>query len=485
MRKGMQGGRYRPLRDSDMEQIHQTVLRVFAEVGVQVNHPEALEIFRKAGARVDDHARLVHIEEAMLMDLVKQAPAQVNLCGREPDGSLDCTIGGTRVHMGTGGTALNVQDPGSDDNRRSELRDIMNMARLVDALENIHFYMLNIFPHDVERDAIDVNRFGAALNRTKKHIMGGVYTVEGVRNVIRMAEMIAGSPEALRQRPFVSMVACIISPFKLDEDYGRLAMEVARNNIPLVVPAEPLCGATAPVTLAGNLVVDCVYTLTGVMLAQLVNPGTPVLFGCISSITDLRDMKYLAGAVEMGLLNAAAAQMAQFYGLPIYATAGMSDAKVNDAQAGYESALTNLMVALAGGNFIHDAAGFLEFCMTASFDKLVIDNEIIGMVMRVVEGVRVDETTLAFEEIRKVGPAGHYVASRHTRRHMRQEQYMPTLSDRETRDVWQAAGGKDTRRRASETARRILEADTVSFIDAAVRRRIIDEIPGIQAFLME
>jgi len=485
MRKGMQGGRYRPLRDSDMEQIHQTVLRVFAEVGVQVNHPEALEIFRKAGARVDDHARLVHIEEAMLMDLVKQAPAQVNLCGREPDGSLDCTIGGTRVHMGTGGTALNVQDPGSDDNRRSELRDIMNMARLVDALENIHFYMLNIFPHDVERDAIDVNRFGAALNRTKKHIMGGVYTVEGVRNVIRMAEMIAGSPEALRQRPFVSMVACIISPFKLDEDYGRLAMEVARNNIPLVVPAEPLCGATAPVTLAGNLVVDCVDTLTGVMLAQLVNPGTPVLFGCISSITDLRDMKYLAGAVEMGLLNAAAAQMAQFYGLPIYATAGMSDAKVNDAQAGYESALTNLMVALAGGNFIHDAAGFLEFCMTASFDKLVIDNEIIGMVMRVVEGVRVDETTLAFEEIRKVGPAGHYVASRHTRRHMRQEQYMPTLSDRETRDVWQAAGGKDTRRRASETARRILEADPVSFIDAAVRRRIIDEIPGIQAFLME
>jgi trimethylamine--corrinoid protein Co-methyltransferase len=485
MFKGFEGGRYRPLTDHDIEQIHQTVLRVFTDVGVQVNYDDALEIFKKAGARVDMGSRIVKFDRTMVMELIEQAPSVVNLCGREADGSLDCEIGGTNVYMGTGGTALNVQDPGSDDSRRSELNDIMNMARLVDQLENIHFYMLNIFPNDVERADIDVNRFGAALNRTKKHIMGGVYTVDGVRNVIKMAEMIAGSPAALRQRPFISMVACIISPFKLDEDYGRLAIEVARNGIPLVVPAEPLCGATAPVTLAGNLVVDCVDTLTGVMLAQLVNPGTPVLFGCISSITDLRDMKYLAGAVEMGLLNAAASQMAQFYRLPIYATAGMSDAKVNDAQAGYESALTNLMVALAGGNFIHDAAGFLEFCMTASFDKLVIDNEIIGMVMRAVQGIRVDETTLAFDEIKKVGPAGHYVSSRHTRRHMRSEQYMPALSDRENRDVWLAAGAKDAKQRATEKARAILNAEPVSTIPEEARRRIIAEIPGLRPFLMK
>lgn len=485
MRKGLEGGRYRPLTDSDVEKVHRTVMRVFSEVGVQVNHEQALEIFKKAGAKVDAGSRIVKFEEAMVMDLIKQAPSMINLCGREPDGSLDLEIGGTRVHLGTGGTALNVLDPGADDNRRSQVRDIMNMARLVNELENIHFYMLNIFPHDVEREDIDVNRFGAALNRTKKHIMGGVYTVEGVRNVIKMAEMIAGSPEALRKRPFISMVACIISPFKLDEDYGRLAIEAAQNSIPLVVPAEPLCGATAPITLAGNVVVDCVDTLTGVMLAQLVNPGTPVLFGCISSITDLRDMKYLAGAVEMGLLNAAASQMAQFYQLPIYATAGMSDSKVNDVQAGYESAISSLLVALAGGNFIHDAAGFLEFCMTASFDKLVIDNEIIGMVMRAVEGIRVDETTLAFDEIQKVGPGGHFVSSRHTRRHMRGEQFMPKLSDRENRDVWKAAGGKDARQRATEIARSVLNAEPVSHIEADVRRRIIEEIPGLRSFLME
>ncbi len=485
MRRGLTGGDYKPLTETDIEKIHRTVLQIFSEIGVQVNYDEALDIFEKGGAKVDRDTRIVRFEEDMIMELIARAPSAVNLCGREPDGSLDCEIGGTRVYLGTGGTALNVQDPGSGDSRPSELADVMNMARMVDALENIHFYMLNVFPHDVDREDIDVNRFGAALNRTKKHIMGGVYTVEGIRNVIKMAEMIAGSPEKLRERPFISMVTCIISPFKLDEDYGRLAIEVAQNGIPLVVPAEPLCGATSPVTLAGNIVVDCVDTLTGVMLTQLVNPGTPVLFGCISSITDLRDMKYLAGAVEMGLLSAGAAQMAQFYKLPIYATAGMSDAKVPDAQAGYESVATNLLVALAGGNFIHDAAGFLEFCMTASYDKLVIDDEIIGMVMRAVEGIRVDDDTLALEEIRKVGPGGHFVSSRHTRQNMRKEQFMPKLSDRDSRDAWQKAGAKDAWKRAAEISRSILDAEPASTIGADVRKQILADIPGIRSFLME
>jgi trimethylamine--corrinoid protein Co-methyltransferase len=358
------------------------------------------------------------------------------------------------------------------------------MARMVDVLDNIHFYMLNVFPNDVDMKDVDVNRFGAALNRTRKHIMGGVYTVPGIRRVIKMAEMIAGSAEALRRRPFISMVACIISPFKLDESYGRLAMEVARQGIPLVVPAEPLCGATAPITLAGNLVVQNVDTLTGVMLTQLINPGTPVLYGCISSITDLRDMKYLAGAVEMGLMNAASAQMAQSYELPIYATAGMTDSKINDAQAGYESAITSLMVGLAGGNFIHDAAGFIEFCMTASYDKLVIDNEILGMVMRAVEGIEVNDATLAFEEIRKAGPGGHFVSSRFTRKHMRDEQYQPQLSDRENRDLWQASGARSAHTRATEKARSILAGAPEPVIPLPVRELILKEIPGIRPRLM-
>lgn len=484
-RKGLKGGHYKVISEKDIVKIHETSLRVFAEVGVKVKFPEALELFEKNGAKVDKASRVVKISSEMVTEWIGKAPSTVFLCGRGKNEDLDCEIGGDKVYFGTGGTALNVQESGSNDARRSKLEDIVNMARLVDALDNIHFYMLNVYPNDLSEKEVDVNRFGAALNRTRKHVMGGVYTVEGVRNVIKMAEIIAGSPGKLRDRPFISMVTCVISPLTLDETYAQLTMEAARNRIPVVVPSEPLCGATAPMTLAGNLVIQNVDSLAGVMLAQMTSSGTPTLYGCISSITDLRDMKYLSGAVEMGLMNAAAAQMARFYDLPIYVTAGMSDSKVNDAQAGYESAITNLMVALAGGNFIHDAAGFLEFCMTASYDKLVIDNEIIGMVMRAVDGIKVDDDTLAFDLIKKAGPGGHFISARHTRRHMRTELYKPRLSDRENRDRWRDEGEKDIRQRAAGKAQEILTKPPLSVIPEDIRARIKQEIPGIRSFIME
>ena len=485
VRKGLLGGQYKPLTDEQVQKIHATSLKVFNEVGVQVNFPGALELFREAGAEVEETNRVVKIAPDLIEQLVDRAPSVVNLCGQPESGEFDCEVGGNSVYMGTGGTALSVQDPGSTDSRPAELTDAMNMARLVEALDNIHFYMLNVYPNELPAEEVDVNRFGAALNGTRKHLMGGVYTLEGVRNVIKMAQIIAGSPDRLRERPFISMVTCNISPFKLDGSYSQLAMEVARNRIPVVVPAEPLCGATAPITLAGNLVVQNVDTLAGVMLTQLVNPGTPVLYGCISSITDLRDMKYLSGAVEMGLMNAASAQMARFYKLPLYSTAGMSDSKVNDVQAGYESAITNLMVALAGGNLIHDAAGFLEFCMTASYDKLVIDNEIIGMVMRAVEGIRIDDETLAFDVLKKIGPGGHFVSSRHTRRHMRSEQYQPQLSDRENRDKWDMKGGKDACARATDKVRKILDGPAQPVLPPEIREKLKKEIPGLRPVVLD
>jgi len=485
IRKGLEGGQYRPLTDEGIKEIHKSAMKVFEEVGVQVNLPEARGLFAKAGADVDDDNAIVKVPRDMVMELVDKAPDVVKLCGRDEKGEHDLDIGGKKVYMGTGGTALNVQEPGSDGFRRAQVRDLMDMARVVEKLDNIHFYMLNVYPDDIPEENVDVNRFGAALNRTTKHIMGGVYTINGIRNVVKMAEMIAGSPENLRERPFISMVTCVISPMKIDEHYGGLTMEVARQGIPVVTPAEPLCGATAPITLAGNLVIHTVDSLAGVLLAQLTNPGTPAIFGSVASITDMREMKYLAGSVEMGMLNAASAQMAQYYRLPYYATAGMTDSKVLDAQAGYESAVTNTMVALAGANFIHDAAGFIEFCMTASYDKLVIDDEIIGMAMRAVEGIKVTDARMALDDIRRVGPGGHFVSSRHTRRYMRREQFMPSLSDRENRDVWEQNGSKDTRARATEKVRRILKKAPASVLPEDVRRKIMGEIPGITDFLME
>jgi trimethylamine--corrinoid protein Co-methyltransferase len=291
--------------------------------------------------------------------------------------------------------------------------------------------------------------------------------------------MAAGSPEALRERPLVSLITCIISPFIVDERYGDFIVTAAERGVPVVCPAEPLCGATSPVTLAANVAVQVVDSLMGIIVAQAVNPGTPAIFGSVATSTDLRDFKYIAGSVEMGLLNAAGAQMAQFYGLPYYATGGMTDSKALDAQAGYESAITGLLCALAGSNFIHDAAGLMEFAMTACYEKYVIDNEILGMVMRAVEGIRVDEETLAFDLMKEAGPGGNFVTAKHTRRFMRKEHYQPVLSDRNSRLTWQEHGSRMTWERASEKVRELLAAPRATLPDE-VRERILDAIPDIE-----
>jgi len=474
-RIALSGGAYKPLSAGDVERIHETSMAVFEEVGIEVNNDHARRLFAQAGARIEGD-RLT-VPRDLVMDLIGRAPSRVVMCGR--DESHDLVLEDRRVHIGTGGTALNVLDITTGEKRPATVQDMADLARVCDALEHVHFFMLPVYPHGVPQEEADVNRFFPALFNTTKHVTGGVYTIEGIRKVVQAAEQMAGSPEALRERPFISMVTCVISPLKLDRHYGDLLIEVARSGIPLITPTEPLCGSTAPVTLAGNLVVQNCETLTGVMLAQLVNPGTPVLYGCISSTVNLHDMRYLSGSVEMGLLNAASAQLAQRYGLPIYATAGMSDSKLPDAQAGYEKMATTLLVALAGANYIHDAVGFLEFCMTASLEQCVIDDEISGMVMRAVEGVRVDDDALAYDVIRSVGPGGHFIAEEHTVEHMRSEFYFPRLSDRELREKWEQAGALDARERARQRALSLLSGHR-SAVPAAMVEEICAATPELR-----
>jgi len=476
IRKGLKGGSYKPLTPEAIDSINETVLRIIEEIGCEVNSDTALASLENAGALVDKKSRRVRLPREKALGLIGQAPSEITLCGR--DEKNDILLGGTRVYAGTGGTALYVYEPQTGERRQATLDDLKAIARLVDGLDNIHLFLLPTYPNELTTEQIDVNRFFAGLDNTTKHVMGGVYTDDGMQHVIRMAEIIAGSPEELRRRPIISIITCSISPFIIDGEYGDMVVSAARSGIPLVCPSEPLCGATSPVTLAGNIAVQTVDSLMGVMLAQSVNPGTPVIFGSVATSTDLRDYKYIAGSVEMGLLNAAGAQMAQYYKLPYYATGGMTDSKTLDAQSGYESAITNLLCALAGSNFIHDAAGLMEFAMTVCYEKYVIDNEILGMVMRAVEGIRVDEETLAYDLIREIGPGGNFVTARHTRQFMRKEHYQPTLSDRTYRETWEERGAKTTWQKAAETVRAILDKSKNGLPDD-IRNRVLSEIKDI------
>jgi len=475
-RRGLDGGSFKILTEDSVLKIHQTAMQVIAEVGFEVQSEMALELFEGGGAKVDREKHLVRLNEDKVKELIEGAPSEIRLCGQ--DEAHDIVLGGRRVYAGTGGTALYVYDPAVKQRRQASLEDLRCIARLVDKLDNVHFFLLPTYPNELPLEEVDVNRFFAGLDNTTKHVMGGVYTLDGAEQVIRMAQTIAGSAQNLRQRPLISMIACIISPLRIDKTYGDMLVTMARNGIPVACPAEPLCGATSPVTLAGTLVVQTVDTLLGVMLTQIANPGTPVLFGSVATNTDLRNLNYLAGSIEMGLLNAAGAQMAQFYQLPFYATGGMTDSKTLDAQSGYESALTNLLCALSGANFIHDAAGLMEFAMTVAYEKYVMDNEILGMVMRAVQGIKVNDDTLAFDLIKQAGPGGNFVAARHTRHFMRSEHYQPSLSDRNSREEWLSKGGKETWERASEIVKELLAKPQHS-LPTPIREQVLSQINGI------
>ena len=471
--KGWSGGTYKPLTDAQVKQIHQASLSILKRTGVEVEHKEAAQLFAQAGAEVDRSR--VHIPEALIEEMLEKAPSRVLLAGRNPEHDLH--LEDKRVHIGTGGAALQVLDLESDQIRPALLDDVADMARVVDALENIHFYLLPIYPTDIPEEKVEISKYYAALANTTKHVQGGVYTAQGIRDVIKMAERIAGGADALRKRPIVSFITSwMVSPLMFASDVTTLLIEVCRQRMPVVLSAAPMAGSTAPVTLAGMLAQLNAEQLAGLTLTQLVEPGCPVIIGPIPAISDLRTGSYLGGSIELGMTNAAITQMAHFYDVPIYNSAGMTESKLPDIQAGIEKTQSIIQVALAGSNFIHHAAGMLEDMSTIAYEQFVIDNDILGMAMRAVQGIEVNDETLALDVIDRVGPGSHFLADDHTFQHMRTEHYFPSeVINRQDRETWAQDQQGDARQRAREIARDLLENHQTTPLDSEVETWIREQ----------
>jgi trimethylamine---corrinoid protein Co-methyltransferase len=461
--KGLPGGQYQPLTPAQIERIHQASLQILERTGVQVEEKEALELFKKAGASVDGNR--VRIPLLLIEKILKSARSSVLLAGRNPENDLH--LEGKRVHIGTGGAALQVLDLKTDSIRAATLQDAADMALLVDALPNIHFYLLPIYPTDIPEESVEISKYFAGLVNTTKHVQAGVYTSQGLHDVVAMAERIAGGSDALRKRPLVSFITSwMVSPLMFATDVTRLLIEVCKLEMPVVLSSAPMAGSTSPITLAGTLAQLNAEQLSGLALTQLVNPGTPVLIGPIPATADMRSGNYLGGSIELGIANAAISQMAHYYNLPIYNSAGMTDSKLPDIQAGIEKTQSLIQVALAGSNFIHHAAGMLEDMSTIAYEQFVIDNEILGMAMRAVRGIEVSDEALALDAIDRVGPGSHFLSDQHTLQHMRTEHYFPgPVIHRKGREEWEAEGKTDARSRALSSAREILNTHQPDPID--------------------
>lgn len=473
---GLAGGWYRPLTEAGIKRIHEASLQVLERTGIEVLPSECREIFRRAGARTDEANNRVFIPRAMVEDALATARPEVLLAGR--DSRYDIRLGGRRVHMGTGGAAVKVLDLETQQARESTLADVARIGRLVDALDNIHFYLRACVARDIPIELLDINTYYAAATNTTKHVTVNCFSVQTVREVLEMAAMIAGGAAQLQERPIVSFTACwTVSPLRYAPETVEVVTEVVRQNMPVFLSSAPQSGATSPAALAGSLVQINAEELSGVVYTQLVKPGTPVVLGFVPSVSDLRTGNFVGGATEFALMNAAAAQLGQFYNLPVYNSSGLTDSKVPDIQSGYEKGITSLAAALAGANYIHHSAGFLESMLTVAYEQYVIDDDINGSVMRAVRGIEVTDETLSVDIIDQVcrGGDGHYLGTAQSLELMQTEYYYPHTGDRQRRDDWIAAGAQDMWLRARQKAGQILATHRPEPIppevDAAIRDR--------------
>ena len=472
VRPGLPGGKFKPLSEADMQQVYDTALRLLEDIGMGSPIEEFVEVVTAAGGRVDDAGRLRYprgIVEAAIATAAKEWVWH----GIDDDRSI--TVGGDRVHFGTAGAAVLMYDHEMATFRPSTAVDVYDCARLVDTLDNIHFFVRTVVARDME-DArlLDLNTAYAAMVGTTKPIGTSWFEREHVYETVDMYDMALGGSGEFRKRPFVAANnTFVVPPLRFAEESARCMVVQVETGMPINLLSAGQAGATSPAALAGSLaqaLAECLAALTGV---NLLSPGHPCVMGMWPFVSDLRTGAMSGGSGEEGVLNAAAAQLVNWMGLPSGVAAGMADSKIPDNQAGYEKGINITLAGNAGANLVYESAGMLASILSCSLEALVIDNDMLGSINRTVRGIEVNEETLSVQLIADVvsGP-GHFLGSPQTLELMQREYIYPVIGDRDTPDNWLDAGAKNSRVRAHEHVKQVLAEHHPTHISAEVDARI-------------
>lgn len=453
---GMIGGHYRPLDIGEMERIHHLVLSLLADLGLSQITPSLQARAVAAGCEMDDNGRL-RFPRALVEDMIARTRRKFTLHGIDP--AHDIEIGGRRVHAGTGGAAPTIMDFHSGKYRESTVADLYDIARLVDRLDNIHWFHRTVVARDTDTILdLDINTTYACLSGTTKSIAVSYTDSNSVKAVIPMLDAVAGGEGEFRKRPFCTAVCChVVPPMRFATESCDALEAAVEAGMPILLVAAGQAGATAPAALAGAVAQACAEVLAGVILCNIIDPNCRAIFATWPFVSDLRTGAMSGGSGEQALLSAACAQMAGFYDLPNSVPAGMTDSKLPDMQAGGEKGYTISLAAHAGASMIHECAGMHGSLMGTSFESYVLDNDLIGAILRTVRGVEVTEDTLSFDVIRDVVLGeGHYLGHAQTYSRMKTDYLYPEIADRRSISEWEDAGARDAREVARDKVRRVL-----------------------------
>jgi trimethylamine---corrinoid protein Co-methyltransferase len=472
----MKTTRFEVLSNDEVERIHAASMEILAEVAIKVNYKKARDIFREAGADVDEETLAVKLPEKLVRWAVDQAPKQFSLYGIDAEFRLDIGPDQAAPIFAGLGTPTRIIDLNDGAVRPSTKQDMIDHIVLINACGNIHNSQMDIWPDDIPMTTIHSEAIWAWAHNSRKPYGMGCYGYLPTWDMMRMMALAVGGKDELQKRPRFLAICSVVSPLQMDQAQAEGMFICADYGQPLAISPEGIAGATAPVTLAGLLAQENAGILAHITLSQIYKPGTPVLYGTVSTVSNMRYGTVALGAPETGLITAGSAQLARHYGIPIRSVGGTTESKRADVQAGFERMGTLLPAVLAGVNLI-TCAGTLDGTMLEDHAMLLLDDEICGAALRMARGIEVNKETLALDLIKQIGYEGNYLAEEHTAKRFRKELFIPKLYSREPYDTWEKAGGKLALDNARERVRKILAEHQPRQLDPGVVAAL-DEFRG-------
>lgn len=469
-----QGGRFQPLQPGQRDAIVDAALETLEAIGMAEAPPWLSDLLLEKGAGRRGDGRIT-FPRGMVEKAIRRAPGKVPLPGYMEHRGLE--IGGGKVHIGTGGAAVEILDATSGGYRESNLDDLYRLMRVLDQSDHIHYGVRPVVARDMpDPFALDINTAFACLKATGKPIGVSFDSGGHVVPVIDMFDIALGGGGRFRSRPFcMAIIVHAVSPLRFAFEGVGIMREAIAAGMPLQICTAAQAGATSPASLAGALAQGLAEALAGLMVVDALTPGHPTIFAFMPFISDLRTGAMSGGSGEAAIANAAAAQLLLHLGLPSTVSAGMTDSKVADAQAGYEKGYTISLAAHAGADMINLSVGMLGSIMVASPEMMVIDDEMCGAILRSVRGIDVGPDRLDLEEVeRVVSGEGHYLGEAGTLSLMRSEYLYPVLGDRSSVADWTEAGGEDIWTKAGRRVQELLDVEPghlPSDAERAIRER--------------
>ena len=438
--------------------LHEGTLRLLRDTGVRVDNREAVEIFGDSGATVDyfDGYAIVKFPSHVVRECIEWAARPLVYYGRSPD--RDFSAFKNNVGFSTFGECVKIIDLDTRRIRECKKEDLGRITKLCDFIDEIAVVERACGALDYPAHAQPLHNLEEMMKNTSKSIFLGAVSGANCKKMIRMAYIASGGEKEFRERPFLNIFVCPASPLHLGDGCAAQIIEAARGGAGIAVIPMALAGATSAITLAGTLVSHNAEVLSAIMLAQMVQKGARCTYCSISTIMDMKHMISTTGCPELSMMSAASVKLAQYYGLPSWIGAGLSDSMLPDAQAGYEFGINALNGALSGANIVY-GAGSLESALTVDYAKLILDCEAMTYIRRILSGIEVTEETMALDIIRKAGPGGGFLNLRHTYDNVRIH-LQADIFNRSTRATWESAGSLDAAERAYTKAAEILKNHT-------------------------